>query len=58
MEVNGRLRSTILTGTEFEIRDAAYEAGLTSMTRQAVDLALSGEVSVREAYRTCYFGGE
>jgi type IV pilus assembly protein PilB len=58
MEVNGRLRSTILTGTEFEIRDAAHEAGLTSMTRQAVDLALSGEVSVREAYRTCYFGGE
>lgn len=58
MEVNGRLRSAILTGTEFEIRDAAYEAGLTSMTRQAVALALSGEVSVREAYRTCYFGGE
>src|SRR5438552_2088948 len=42
MEVTGRLRSTILTGNEFEIRDAAYQAGLTSMTRQAVDLALAG----------------
>ena len=58
MEVNNLLRSTILTGSEFEIRDAAEKAGLTSMTRQAVDLALSGRLSVREAYRTCYFGGE
>jgi type IV pilus assembly protein PilB len=58
MEVNARLRTTILTGTEFEIRGAAQQAGLTSMTRQAVDLALAGELSVREAYRTCCFGGE
>jgi type II secretory ATPase GspE/PulE/Tfp pilus assembly ATPase PilB-like protein len=58
MEVTGRLRSTILTGTEFEIRDAAQKGGFTSMTRQAVDLALAGEVAVREAYRTCYFGGD
>src|SRR5205823_3768554 len=58
MEVNGRLRATILTGSEFEIREAAQECRLTSMTRQAVDLALAGELSVREAYRTCYFGGE
>lgn len=58
MEMNGRLRSTILTGSEFEIRHAACEAGLVSMTRQAMDLALAGELSVREAYRTCYFGGE
>jgi type II secretory ATPase GspE/PulE/Tfp pilus assembly ATPase PilB-like protein len=58
MEVNGPLRSTILTGTEFEIRDAAQRAGLASMTLQAVALALAGELSVREAYRTCYFGGE
>ena len=58
MEVNNRLRAPILTGSEFEIRQAAESAGLLSMTRQAVDLALSGELSVREAYRTCYFGGE
>src|SRR5438093_8166048 len=47
MEVNGPLRSTILTGSEFDIRDAAQQAGLRSMTRQAVDLALAGELSVR-----------
>src|SRR6185295_6650222 len=58
MEVNGPLRSAILTGSEFDIRDAARQAGLRSMTRQAVELALAGELSVREAYRTCYFGGE
>jgi len=58
MEVNNRLRASILTGNEFEIREAAESAGLVSMTRQAVDLALAGELSVREAYRTCYFGGE
>jgi type II secretory ATPase GspE/PulE/Tfp pilus assembly ATPase PilB-like protein len=58
MEVNSRLRGTILTGTEIEIRQAAEGAGLVSMTRQAVDLALAGELSVREAYSTCCFGGE
>jgi type II secretory ATPase GspE/PulE/Tfp pilus assembly ATPase PilB-like protein len=58
MEVTNRLRNTILTGSEFEIREAARQTGMVSMTRQAVDLALAGELSVREAYRTCYFGGE
>jgi type II secretory ATPase GspE/PulE/Tfp pilus assembly ATPase PilB-like protein len=58
MEVNGPLRRSILTGSEFEIRDAADQAGLNSITRQAVALALSGELSVREAYRTCCFRGE
>jgi type II secretory ATPase GspE/PulE/Tfp pilus assembly ATPase PilB-like protein len=58
MEVTNRLRNTILTGSEFEIREAAQQTGMVSMTRQAVDLALAGELSVREAYRTCYFGGE
>ena len=58
MEVNSRLRATILAGSEFEIREAAGQAGLVSMTSQAVGLALAGELSVREAYRTCYFGGE
>ena len=58
MEVSSRLRGTILTGSEFDIREAAQATGLISMTRQAVGLALAGEMSVREAYRTCYFGGE
>ena len=58
MEVQARLRNAILAGTEFDIRHAAREAGFVSMARQAVDLVLSGDLSVREAYRTCYVGGE
>jgi type II secretory ATPase GspE/PulE/Tfp pilus assembly ATPase PilB-like protein len=58
MEINGGLRNSIRLGSEFEIREAAARSGLVSMTRQAVDLVLAGDLSVREAYRTCYFGGE
>ena len=58
LEIDSSLRDKILGGTEFEIRHIAGAGGLVTMTRQAVDLALAGEVSVREAYRTCYFGGE
>ena len=58
LELHGRLRSTMVSGTEFDIRSAARDAGLVTITRQAVDLALAGDVSVRDAYRTCYFGGE
>jgi type II secretory ATPase GspE/PulE/Tfp pilus assembly ATPase PilB-like protein len=58
MEVKARLRNAILAGTEPDIRYAAREAGFVSMARQAVDLVLTGDLSVREAYRTCYVGGE
>jgi type II secretory ATPase GspE/PulE/Tfp pilus assembly ATPase PilB-like protein len=58
LEIRGALRDRILAGTEFEIRQAAHGSGLVTMTRQAVNLALAGEVSVAEAFRTCYFGGE
>jgi len=58
IEVNNALHAAILQGSEFEIREAAQAAGWVSMARQAVDLALAGELSVHEAYRTCYFGGE
>lgn len=58
LEIGGPLREKVLTGTEFDIRQAARDIGLATITRQAVALVLGGEVSVREAYRTCYFGGE
>ena len=58
LEIRGPLRDRLLAGTEFEIRRAARDSGLMTMTRQAVDLALAGEVSVAEAYRTCGFGSE
>ena len=57
MEITPRLRSTILTGSEFDIRTAAHFGGLISLTHQAVDLALKGELSVRETYRACNFEG-
>jgi type II secretory ATPase GspE/PulE/Tfp pilus assembly ATPase PilB-like protein len=58
MEVSARMRDTILTGSEMDIRQAARDAGYISMARQAADLVLAGELSVSEAYRTCYAGGE
>ncbi len=58
LEIHGKLRETVLMGSEFEIRHAAASDGFVSITRQAVDMALAGDVSVREAYRTCYFGGD
>jgi type IV pilus assembly protein PilB len=58
LEIRGVLRDRISMNTQSEIRQAARDTGLTLMTQQAVDLVLAGEVSVREAYRNCYFGGE
>ena len=55
MEITPALRAAVLAGSEFDIRQAARHAGLTSLTRQAVDLALAGELSIREAYRACSF---
>src|SRR5215468_878101 len=57
MEISAPMRNTILNGSEFDIRHAARDAGYVSMARQAVDLILAGELSVHEAYRTCYAGG-
>jgi type II secretory ATPase GspE/PulE/Tfp pilus assembly ATPase PilB-like protein len=58
MEISAHMRNTILNGSEFDIRHAARDAGYVSMARQAVELILAGELSVREAYRSCYAGGE
>jgi type II secretory ATPase GspE/PulE/Tfp pilus assembly ATPase PilB-like protein len=58
LEVRNAIRKMILTGTETELRQAAREDGFAGITEQAVRLVLEGRVSVREAYRTCYFGGE
>jgi type II secretory ATPase GspE/PulE/Tfp pilus assembly ATPase PilB-like protein len=58
LEIHGPVRETLLAGTEFDLRQSASGAGFVTITRQAVDRALRGEVSVHEAYRTCYFGGD
>jgi type II secretory ATPase GspE/PulE/Tfp pilus assembly ATPase PilB-like protein len=53
MEVTPQLQSVILASSEMEIRNAAREAGMISLTSQAVGRALAGELSVHEAYRVC-----
>jgi type II secretory ATPase GspE/PulE/Tfp pilus assembly ATPase PilB-like protein len=58
LEIQPKLRNRILAGTDLDIRQAARETGFVSMAQQAVDLVLAGELSVQEAYRTCYVGGE
>ena len=57
MEITSQVQSAILTSSDTNIRNAARNAGLVSLTRQAVDLALAGELSVHEAYRLCNFEG-
>jgi type II secretory ATPase GspE/PulE/Tfp pilus assembly ATPase PilB-like protein len=58
LELRGELRDYVATKTESEIRKAVRAAGLKSMTEQAVEWVLAGDVSVHEAYRNCYFGGD
>src|ERR1041385_1291591 len=57
MEITPRVQRAILTTSEIDIRNAAHEAGLISLASQAVGLALTGDVSVHEAYRVCNFEG-
>jgi type II secretory ATPase GspE/PulE/Tfp pilus assembly ATPase PilB-like protein len=58
LECRGEIRKSILAAPESELRQAAREDGFSGITEQAVRLVVEGRVSVREAYRTCYFGGE
>jgi type IV pilus assembly protein PilB len=58
LEVEGRIRELCASGTEAELRRAAREAGVVTLADQAVKLALKGSISVRDAYRAGYFGGE
>jgi type II secretory ATPase GspE/PulE/Tfp pilus assembly ATPase PilB-like protein len=55
MTITPQLQSAILATSEIDIRNAAREAGLISLTSQAVGLALAGELSIGEAYRVCNF---
>jgi type II secretory ATPase GspE/PulE/Tfp pilus assembly ATPase PilB-like protein len=57
MEITPQVQTAILSTSEINIRDAARQAGLISLTTQAVDLAVAGELSLYEAYRVCNFEG-
>jgi type IV pilus assembly protein PilB len=58
LEVQHRIRQQIVLGSETDLRQVAREVGFVGLTEQAVRLVLEGTISVREAYRTCGFGGE
>jgi type II secretory ATPase GspE/PulE/Tfp pilus assembly ATPase PilB-like protein len=58
LEIRGRVRECIESGSDSGLRQAARADGMSSVTDQAVTLVRGGRVSAYEAYRTCYFGGE
>jgi type II secretory ATPase GspE/PulE/Tfp pilus assembly ATPase PilB-like protein len=58
LEIRGDVRSSAEKASESELRNVATGTGMVTITQQAVQLVLSGRVSVEEAYRTCYFGGD
>jgi type II secretory ATPase GspE/PulE/Tfp pilus assembly ATPase PilB-like protein len=58
LEMRGEVRASAEKGSENELRNVALGTGMISITKQAVDLVYAGRMSVEEAYRTCYFGGE
>jgi type II secretory ATPase GspE/PulE/Tfp pilus assembly ATPase PilB-like protein len=58
LEIRGEVKTSAERGSEAELRNVAIGTGMTTITQQAVQLVRAGRVSVEEAYRTCYFGGE
>ena len=58
LEVEGAVRKLCAHGTESDLRQAARNAGIVTLAQQAVTLALNGSISVGDAYRAGYFGGE
>jgi type IV pilus assembly protein PilB len=56
-EMDRQMRELCINADEDRIRRAAREAGLGTLADQAVALAIRGEASVAEAYRSAYFGG-
>jgi type II secretory ATPase GspE/PulE/Tfp pilus assembly ATPase PilB-like protein len=58
LEIRGEVRASAERASESELRNVATGTGMVTITQQAVQLVLSGRVSVEEAYRTCYFGGD
>ncbi len=58
LEIRGDVRTSAEKGTEAELRNIATGTGMATITEQAVRLVAAGRMSVEEAYRTCYFGGD
>jgi type IV pilus assembly protein PilB len=58
LEINDEIRDLCGRGTEIELRRKAVENGMISLRQQAASLAVAGAISVSEAYRFGYFGGD
>jgi len=58
LEMRGEVRASAERAGESELRNVALGTGMTTITQQAVRLALEGKLAAEEAYRTCYFGGD
>ena len=58
MDVRGAIRAMCANGSEADLRRAAHDSGMSTLAEQAVALALKGMISVTDAYRTGYFGGD
>jgi type IV pilus assembly protein PilB len=58
LDVCGQVRVMCANGSEAGLRRAAKDAGMSTLAEQAVALALKGSISLSDAYRATYFGGE
>jgi len=56
LEPDGEVRRYIAAGREAQLRRAAMESGLVPIMSRARECVLAGDMSLEEAYRTCYFG--
>lgn len=56
LEISGAVRTGCASGSEVELRQAARAGGMITLKEQASRMALSGLISVDEAYRFGYFG--
>jgi type II secretory ATPase GspE/PulE/Tfp pilus assembly ATPase PilB-like protein len=58
LEMTTKIQELCSEGNENRIRRAALDAGMIGLKQQAASLAMAGAISISEAYRFGYFGGE
>jgi type II secretory ATPase GspE/PulE/Tfp pilus assembly ATPase PilB-like protein len=58
LDMTSKIQELCIEGNETRIRRAALDAGMMSLKQQAASMALAGAISISEAYRFGYSGGE
>ncbi len=58
LEMTSRIQELCIEGNENRIRRAALDTGMLSLKQQAASFATAGAISINEAYRFGYSGGE